>query len=132
MSRIRSAAALAGLLPLVAGCSSGSQVVLTPQNTNLWASPPSMTFSMSNPSPVAFSIADKASNAGTITINQNSCNGIASYQAPASIDTIGRNPGVNQGGGSSYTITPLGVGRCTIRISDSLNDVATIYVVVTQ
>jgi hypothetical protein len=139
MSRIRPIAALAGLLPLLAGCSSASDVVLTPQSTALLVAPSSMVLSMSSPSAVTFGIADSASNAGTITVNQDSCSGIATDGLPASsktskatLKTVGSNPGINgsPGSGSTFSVSPIALGRCTIRVSDSAGNVATVYVVV--
>ena len=139
MRRIR-VVSLATFITVLAGCSK-SNVVLPPQSNNLLVSPSSIVLSVSQqPSVAAFAVADKLANGGSLSMNQDTCSGIASLQQSASVMTVGSNPGVQVGGpsggvsggssGGSYGVSALAPGRCTIRVADALGNVATVFVVV--
>jgi hypothetical protein len=99
--------------------------------------PDAIVLSASAPTSVAFAVADSVANGGAITLSQGSCTGIATYGSAvdghaAHAMTIGSNPGIQVNPVSSaYSVAPLGPGKCLLRLSDALGNVATIFVTVT-
>ncbi|MBD5654380.1 MAG: hypothetical protein IAI50_04275 [Candidatus Eremiobacteraeota bacterium] len=112
---------------------------MTPQDTNLSASPSSVVLSASSGGEVAFSVVDKATTMENVTFGQGSCSGVAAYSFASSnsairkMSVIGQAPGVTSNTNpTGYGVSPLAPGTCELRLNDTLGNVATIFVTVTK
>jgi hypothetical protein len=138
MRRIFCLVSAAVLAPLLTNCG-GGDAILARNNDNLAVSPSSVVLSASAGGTAAFTVTDASTSMSNVTFSPGTCNGIASYQGSAAgvaghaMTVIGQAPNVGgSGSGSAYGVSAVAEGTCTLRISDTLNNVATIFVTVTK